>query len=67
MSFTPYQPRKIEFRQIVNLNDWHVKVYTFTFREKFQAESALQNVIAKLPEWLKITKSLNFETYKIAF
>lgn len=67
MSFTPYKPRKIEFCQIVNVNSWQVKIYTFTFRKQFQANEVLENALSKLSEWLELSKTLDFETYKIAF
>lgn len=67
MTFIQYKPRKIEFYQTVKVNDWQIKVYTFTFRENFQAKEVLENAIAKLPEWLETTKTLDFETYQIGF
>jgi hypothetical protein len=62
-----YQKRRIEFRQIVGANTWQIKVYTISYKDKFESVEVLENAIANLPNWLETTKSPNFETYKIAF
>jgi hypothetical protein len=62
-----YQPRKVEFRRIVSIDNWKIKVYTLTYKTGFEADEVLENALANLPEWLEITKTLDFETYKIAF
>ena len=66
-SFKIYQPRKVEFRQIANVNNWNVKVYAITYQDKFASEEVLENALANLPKWLEKSKMLGLETYKIAF
>lgn len=67
MTFANYKPRKIGFHQIVDINSWQIKVYTITFREEFQSVSALESAITKLPDWLKLSETLEFENYQIGF
>ncbi len=65
--FTQYKPRKVEFRQLLTVSDWTIKVYTITHRASFAAETILENALAQLPTWLEKSKALKFPTYKIAF
>ena len=44
----PYQPRKVEFHQLLTHNDWRVKVYTITHRVSFASPSVLANAIANV-------------------
>lgn len=62
-----YKPRKIEFHHLETVNNWKIKVYSITFKNKFSADKVLANAIANLPKWLEGTKLLGLETYKIAF
>ncbi len=66
-NFKIYQPRKIEFRQIINVNDWSVKVYAITYQDKFESNEVLDNAILNLPKWLGKSILLGLETYKTAF
>lgn len=66
-NFKIYQPRKVEIRGLVKINDWNIKIYTITFRDNFESETVLDNAIGKLSEWLKKSKILGLETYQIAF
>lgn len=62
-----YKPRNTEFKRLLTINNWTVKVYTITNRSRFESAVTLQSALAKLPEWLEKSKTLGFETYGIAF
>lgn len=62
-----YQPRKIEFNKTASVNDWRVKVYTITNHASFESKMALENAIARLPEWLEKPRRLNLPTCNAAF
>lgn len=62
-----YQKRRVEFRQSISINDWKVKVYTLTYRNRFEANEILGKAVGKLVNWLEYTTKLDFEIYKIAF
>ncbi|MBX7174026.1 MAG: hypothetical protein K1X72_23850 [Pyrinomonadaceae bacterium] len=62
-----YKPRKIELHHLETVNNWHIKVYSITFKNKFGADKVLANAIKNLPKWLEKTNLLGLETYKIAF
>ena len=66
-SFTQYKPCKVEFRQLLTVGDWTIKVYTITHRASFAAETTLENAMAELPKWLEKSKALKFPTYNLAF
>ena len=63
----PYQPRKVEFHQLLAHNDWRVKVYTITHRASFASPSVLASAIAKVPQWLAKADETNLPHYHIAF
>jgi hypothetical protein len=62
-----YQPRQVEFQQLLTLNDWRVKVYTVTHRASFASPDILASAIAQLPQWLAQSRALERPTYNIAF
>lgn len=62
-----YQPRKVEFHQLLTLNDWRIKVYTITPRASFASPSVLANAIANLPIWLEKSTALGLPIHHIAF
>lgn len=62
-----YKPRTTEFKQLLTINNWTVKVYTITNRSRFESAVTLQSAVAMLPEWLEKSKAVEFETYGIAF
>lgn len=65
--FNKYVPRRIQFEKIEEVGDWKVKVYTLTFKEKFEAFGMLDNAINCLDVWLEKAKDLNLPTYQTAF
>lgn len=62
-----YKPRNIEFKRLLTISNWTIKVYTITSRTRFESAVTLQSAVAKLPEWLEKSKALGFETYETAF
>lgn len=66
-AFEMYKPRKIEFREIVKVRDWQIKVYTITNRESFGSQQALSTVRNELPQLLAKAINSPLATYKVAF
>jgi len=62
-----YKTRKIQFKEIVECNDWKIKVYTIAKVGEFDHPVFYQNVLSKLPEWLKMKNSFDASNDKIAF
>lgn len=62
-----YQPRKVEFHQLLTFDDWRVKVYTITHRTSFASSNVLTNAIANLPKWLAEAIALQLPIHNIAF
>ena len=54
-----YKTRKIQFKEIVECNDWKIKVYTIAKFGEFNHPVFYQNVLNKLPEWLKMENSFD--------
>lgn len=65
--FEIYRPRRIEFKELAKVGDWHVKVYTITKEEKFTSYETLENVRLQLPKLLHSAQHSNLPTYKTAF
>jgi len=66
-TFDPYKPRKIEFQDLVTINDCKVKVYTITNRPEFESVQILENSIKELPNWILNIKNSTLPTYNNAF
>ncbi len=62
-----YTPRNFRFEQIFEINKWKVKVYTITYNDEFNSEEILSNAINSLGDWLNKSKSLQLQTYNMAF
>lgn len=62
-----YKPRKIEFKELLKIEDWKVKVYTISDDQGFNNQDFYNNVINKLPNWLNLKNSFNSTNDKIAF
>lgn len=67
MQFETYKPRKIEFLQLSEVDNWKVKIYSITNKEKFTSFDILQKVVAKLPIWLNKAEESHIPSHKIAF
>jgi len=65
--FETYRPRKIEFRKLLTVNDWNVKVYSITLNSNFQSLSILKRIENELPIFLTAADESTLPTYKVAF
>lgn len=65
--FETYRPRKIEFRKLLTVNDWNVKVYSITLNSNFQSLGILKKIENELPKFLTAADESTLPTYKIAF
>ncbi len=62
-----YQPRKIRFKELIKLNDWHIKVYTIAKAGAFENDSFYQNACKQIPKWLSYDNGFDSSNDKIAF
>ena len=65
--FETYKPRIIDFRELVRVDDWRVKVYTITKEKRFSSFGTLECIKMELPRMLQVAQYSNLPTYKIAF
>jgi hypothetical protein len=62
-----YKTRKIQFRELIEISDWKVKIYTISKVGEFNNHVFYQNAINQLPNWLELKNSFNSSNDKIAF
>lgn len=62
-----YKTRKIEFKEIVKIADWQVKVYTISKIGDFDHPIFYKNVLDQLQNWLKEENSFDSSNDKVAF
>ena len=62
-----YKTRKIQFRELVKISDWKIKVYTISKVGEFNHKDFYQNVLNKLPQWIKMENGFDSSNDKIAF
>ena len=62
-----YKTRKIQFRELLEINDWKVKVYTISKAESFDHPDFYRDVINELPTWLEMKNGFDSSNDKIAF
>ena len=62
-----YKTRKIHFEEIVEIDNWKVKIYTISKIGKFDHHVFYNNVLKQLPKWLKQENSFDASNDKIAF
>ena len=65
--FQIYEPRKIEFNQLLKIGDWNVKVYTITMNSNFKSKQILESAIKELPLWISNAQKSILKTHKNAF
>lgn len=51
--FNLYEKRIIEFKEVIKVYDWKVKIYTITKNDVFQSEIVLESIINQLPQLLR--------------
>ncbi|MEM9897424.1 MAG: hypothetical protein AAF789_13745 [Bacteroidota bacterium] len=61
-----YKSRKIAFRELLQVGEWKVKVYTITKMDTFHP-TFYKSVLAQLPEWLAMKNSFDASHDNIAF
>jgi len=62
-----YRTRKILFKELIEINDWKIKIYTISKTGEFNHPIFYRNVIEELPKWLKLKNSFDSTNDKIAF
>ena len=62
-----YQKRYINFNEVIEVNDWKIKVYTISKTEEFSHDKFYKNVQFKLFDWLQTDNGFNNENDKIGF
>jgi hypothetical protein len=62
-----YVARHIQYREVIALDDWKVKVYTISKDDKFSQELVYEHVLEQLPAWLERKNSFNSNHYGHAF
>ncbi|MEO9510504.1 MAG: hypothetical protein ABJN84_16905 [Flavobacteriaceae bacterium] len=62
-----YKTRKINFKELIGINDWKVKIYTISKTGEFNHSVFYQSVINQLPNWLKLENGFDSSNDKIAF
>lgn len=67
LTFEQYQPRRIAFHQLVEIEGWFVKIYTITNRPQFASSETLEAAITALPLCLSIPKTSDLPVYNVAF
>jgi len=54
-----YIPRNIAFKELMEVNDWSIKVYIFTKDGSFEHHQLYQSAIDHIPKWLAMENSFN--------
>tara|TARA_R110002051_G_scaffold324223_1_gene420543 strand:+ start:880 stop:1341 length:462 start_codon:yes stop_codon:yes gene_type:complete len=62
-----YKARKIQFREIFEIQDWKIKVYTISKIGEFNHPTFYQNALKKLPKWINMDNGFDSSNDKIAF
>lgn len=62
-----YRPRKIEFQELIEINNWQIKIYTISKIGRFDYPIFYQNVLGQLHNWLKLENSFDSSHDKVAF
>ena len=62
-----YKTRKIQFRELIEINGWKIKIYTISKSGDFNHKLFYQNVLEELPEWLVEDNGFDSSNDKIAF
>lgn len=65
--FELFQQRKIEFHELISINNWDVKVYSITKNKSFESEEILKTTLRELPKWIDRASNSNIETHHQAF
>lgn len=62
-----YKTRTIQFRELIEVGDWKVKIYTVSASGSFDHPIFYQNVLAQLPNWFQMENGFESSNFKVAF
>ncbi len=62
-----YRPRAIRFKEVLQLSDWNIKIYTISKTGAFDHGNFYSNALAKLPTWLELKNSFDDAHDRLAF
>ncbi len=62
-----YQPRKIDFKEVLTIHDWAIKVYTITKDRYLNNSEIFDAVKNELSNWLNLKNCFNYKNDKIGF
>jgi hypothetical protein len=65
--FQTYKPRKIEFNQLLKIDDWSIKIYTITLNSDFESKQILESALKEIPNWITSAQNSILKTHKNAF
>lgn len=67
MIIDKYKARHIQFKEVFEVNDWRIKMYTISKQGDFDVPVLYKNAKARLPEWLDMNNSFDATNDKIGF
>ena len=62
-----YKPRKIEFKEIIETEEWSIKTYTISKNGYFNHPKFYKKIKTQLPKWLLLENSFDSSNDKIGF
>lgn len=62
-----YKPRKIAFKETIEVNDWSIKVYIISKNGDFQHPEFYEKVKQEVSKWLLLKNSFDASNEKIGF
>lgn len=62
-----YKTRRIQFKELVEINDWKIKIYTISKIGEFNHPVFYRNLINELHNWLELKNGFDSSNDKMAF
>jgi hypothetical protein len=62
-----YKPRTIAFKEVIEVDQWKVKVYTISKQGTFDHSEFYESVLKQIPQWLKLENSFDSSHEHMAF
>lgn len=62
-----YTPRKVRYKELVEVGDWKVKIYLVSKTGELNHEIFYKNVLARLQNWFLLENSFNASHNHVAF
>ena len=66
-TFERYRDRVLRFEQILQVEDWQIKVYTISNRPAFESHTILQNAMNAVPDWLPGHNRTDLPVYNLGW